>query len=146
METKTKNIFIKGAIPLELIAQSIKKYNIKEEIGAYSIFLGQVRADLVNNKEVQAIEFTAYEDMAIIKLSEISKYFFDKYKLMGLVIYHSLGKVYKGDICLFVLTASRHRKSAIEACDEVLVKIKKELPIWGKELFEDGTYFWKENK
>jgi molybdopterin synthase catalytic subunit len=60
-------------------------------------------------------------------------------------IYHSLGKVNAGEICLFVFTSSAHRKAAIDACEEVVERIKKELPIWGRELFEDDTYQWKEN-
>ena len=60
--------------------------------------------------------------------------------------YHSLGKVVVGEISLFVFTSSPHRKAAIEACNETVERIKAELPIWGKELFTDETYQWKENK
>ena len=61
-------------------------------------------------------------------------------------IYHSLGKVAAGEICLFVFTSSAHRKAAIEACNETVERIKAELPVWGKELFADETYQLKENK
>ena len=47
-------------------------------------------------------------------------------------IYHSLGKVKAGEICLFVFTSSSHRKAAIDACEEVVERVKKELPIWGR--------------
>ena len=60
-------------------------------------------------------------------------------------VYHSLGIVAAGQICLFVFTSSAHRKAAIAACEEVVERIKAELPIWGKELFEDHTHQWKEN-
>jgi molybdopterin synthase catalytic subunit len=61
-------------------------------------------------------------------------------------IYHSLGLVKAGEICLFVFTSSKHRKAAIEACNELVERIKAELPIWGKEIFEDNSSQWKENK
>ena len=61
-------------------------------------------------------------------------------------IYHSLGTVAAGEICLFVFTSAVHRKEAIDACEEVVELIKKELPIWGKEVFEDDTHQWKVNK
>jgi molybdopterin synthase catalytic subunit len=61
-------------------------------------------------------------------------------------IYHSLGKVHAGEISLFVFTSSPHRKAAIVACEEIVERIKKEAPVWGKEIFEDETYVWKENK
>ena len=56
-----------------------------------------------------------------------------------------LGKVAAGEISLFVFTSSAHRKAAIDACKETVERIKAELPVWGKELFEDETYQWKEN-
>ena len=65
MKKKTiRNIFQQGAIQPEFVAESIAKHQSKTGIGAHDIFLGQVRADTVDNKEVKAIEFTAYEEMA----------------------------------------------------------------------------------
>ena len=59
-----KNVFIKGAISSEFIANSIAKHQSKTDIGAHNIFLGQVRADEINGKAVVAIEYSAYEEMA----------------------------------------------------------------------------------
>ena len=61
-------------------------------------------------------------------------------------VHHSLGIVKAGEISLFVFASSPHRKAAIEACNETVERIKKELPVWGKELFENENYQWKENK
>ncbi|MNW17871.1 Molybdopterin synthase catalytic subunit [compost metagenome] len=61
-------------------------------------------------------------------------------------IHHSLGTVHAGEICLFVFTSSKHRNEATMACNEVVERIKNELPIWGKEIFEDETYQWKINQ
>ena len=71
---------------------------------------------------------------------------FEKYELTCMHVYHSLGKVAAGEISLFVFTSSAHRKTAIDACEETVERLKAELPVWGKELFEDETYQWKENK
>jgi molybdopterin synthase catalytic subunit len=57
-----------------------------------------------------------------------------------------LGKVKAGEISLFVFASSQHRRAATDACNEVVEKIKKELPVWGKEIFENETYQWKVNK
>jgi molybdopterin synthase catalytic subunit len=54
--------------------------------------------------------------------------------------------VVAGEICLFVFTSGAHRKEAIDACEETVERLKAELPIWGKELFEDETHQWKVNK
>ena len=145
-QRKPKNIFVQGPIAASFIADSIGKHKSKTDIGGHSIFLGQVRNDVINEKKVAAIEYTAYEEMALEKMHEIREAIFEKYRLTCMHVYHSLGKVAAGEISLFVFTSSIHRKAAIDACEETVERIKHELPVWGKELFEDETYQWKENK
>jgi molybdopterin synthase catalytic subunit len=143
--TKHKNIFVGGAISATFIAEKIQAHQDKLDIGGHSIFLGQVRADDISDKKVAAIDYTSYEELALEKMSQVREEIFGKYNLSCMHIYHSLGRVNAGEICLFVFTSSAHRKAAIDACEEVVERIKKELPIWGQELFEDDTYQWKEN-
>lgn len=144
-DTTRKNIFTKGAIAASFIAESIQKHSVKTNIGAHNIFLGQVRADDIDGKQVSSIEYSAYEEMAIEKMHTIREDIFRKYDLTCMHIYHSLGRVSAGEICLFVFTSSKHRKSALEACEEVVERIKFELPIWGKEIFVDQSTQWKTN-
>jgi len=145
MERKPKNIFQQGPIDSAFIATSIAKHSTKTDIGAHSIFLGQVRADVLNGQTVAAIDYTTYEDMALEKMHEIRESIFAKYSLTCMHVYHSLGTVAAGEICLFVFTSSKHRRDAIDACNEVVELIKKELPVWGKEIFEEGGHVWKTN-
>ena len=140
-----KNIFKQGALSPTLVAESIAKHQVKTQIGGHSIFLGQVRADVIDGKTVSAIEFTAYEAMANEKAAEIREEIIVKYGLSCAHIHHSLGEIKSGELCFFVFTSAPHRKAAIQACDEMVDRIKKEVPIFGKELFEDGSHQWKEN-
>ena len=140
-----KNIFVEGAIEPTFIAESIAKHQTKTNIGGHSIFLGQVRADVIDDRSVSAIDYTTYNQMALEKMDQIRDEIFSKYDLTCMHVYHSLGKVAAGQICLFVFTSSKHRKIAIDACEETVERIKAELPVWGKELFADDTYQWKEN-
>jgi len=142
---KPKNIFVEGPISSAFIGSGIEKHRTKTDIGGHSIFLGQVRADLVNGQSVVAIEYTCYEEMALEKMHEIREAIFEKYSLSCLHVYHSLGRVEVGEICLFVFTSSPHRKAAIDACEEIVERIKSELPIWGKEIFENQEFQWKQN-
>jgi len=100
-DKKPKNVFREGAISSEFIANSIAKHQVKTGIGAHNIFLGQVRADEINNKIVSAIDYTAHEEMANLKFHEIREAAFLKYDLTCMHIYHSLGMVKSGEICLF---------------------------------------------
>jgi len=144
-EKKLKNIFVDGAVSPQFIAEQIQKHSTKTNIGAHAIFLGQVRADVVNNKTVAAIDYSTYQQMALEKMQEIRETIFTKYQLTCMHIYHSLGAVKAGEISLFVFTSSVHRRAAIDACNEVVEHIKNELPVWGKEVFEDETHQWKVN-
>ncbi|RTY80140.1 molybdenum cofactor biosynthesis protein MoaE [Flavobacterium sp. LS1P28] len=145
MIKKIKNIFIEGAIPPLFIADSIAKHATKKDIGAHSIFLGQIREDVVDGKTVKAIEYSAYEAMALEKMQEIREELFSKYELSCMHVHHSLGVVNAGEICLFVFTSSKHRNIAMEACNEIVERVKAELQIWGKEIFNDQSHQWKIN-
>ncbi len=143
---KIKNIFIEGAITPNFISDSIQRHNNKTAIGGHSIFLGQVRADVIGDKKVSAILYTAYKEMANEKMDAIRESIFEKYTLTCMHVYHSLGKIAAGEICLFVFTSAPHRKAAIDACEETVERLKAELPVWGKELMEDETFQWKINQ
>ena len=144
-EKKKQNVFVNGPITPEFIANSIAKHSTKTDIGAHDIFLGQVRNDIITDKEVVAINYEAYQEMANELFYEIREAAFAKYNLVCMHIYHSLGVVKAGEICLFVFVSSKHRKEAFNACEDIVEQIKAMTPIWGKEIFEDNSYVWKEN-
>ncbi len=146
MSVKIKDIFIEGAITPAMISDSISHHQVKTNIGGHSIFLGQVRADEIHGGLVQAIEYAAYKEMALEKAHLIREEIFTKYDLICMHIYHSIGRVNAGEISLFVFTSSKHRKAAIDACEEIVERIKKELPVWGKEIISNNESVWKENK
>ncbi|MGI9546141.1 MAG: molybdenum cofactor biosynthesis protein MoaE [Flavobacteriaceae bacterium] len=143
--TRLQDIFIKGAIKPEFIAESIAKLQSKSGIGAHDIFLGQVRADLIKGREVVAIEYSAYEEMANRQFNEIVEASSEKFKLGYLQVYHSLGIVKMGEICLFVLASAPHRNVVFKAIQYTVEEIKNKVPVFGKELFEDDSYQWKVN-
>lgn len=145
-EKKIKNIFTSGAISAQFIAESIQKHQSNTAIGGHSIFLGQVRADQIGAEQVAGINYTAYEQMAMEKMQEIREAVFEKYPIICMHVHHSLGLVPAGAVCLFVFTSSAHRKAAMEACDELVERIKAELPIWGKEILTNESHQWKENR
>ena len=146
MERKPiKKPFIQGPISAAFIGESIAKHQTKTAIGAHNIFIGQVRADEIEGKTVTAIEYSAYEEMAEQSFHEIREEAFAKYDLTCLHIYHSLGLVKAGEICLFVFVSAPRRKEVYEALNFLVEQIKEKVAIFGKELFEDETYTWKKN-
>jgi len=137
-----KTYFIKEAINPEFIAEQIARHSSKHDIGGHSIFLGQVRADDINGKKVELIEYSAYEEMANKEISKIREAAFSKRSLTCLHIYHSLGQVKAGEISLFIFVSAKHRKEAIAAMTELVEDIKYKVPIWKKEILQDKTEKW----
>ncbi len=76
---------------------------------------------------------------------EIREETFIKYNLTCMHIYHSLGLVNTGEICLFVFASSKHRKAAQKAIEFLVEQIKEKAPIFGREIFADNTHTWKKN-
>lgn len=143
---KVKDIFTEGAIPTALVAESIAKHATRTDIGAHEIFLGQVRADVIDGGTVRAIEYTAYREMALERMTVIREEAFAKWPGMTcLHVHHSLGTVEAGQLCFLVFASAPHRKAAREAVAHVVDRIKSELPIFGKEILADGAHVWKSN-
>jgi molybdopterin synthase catalytic subunit len=147
MKTKKKTLhfFCEGAIAPEIIANDIARHSSKTGIGAHSIFLGQVRSDVVGDRSVAGIEYSCYREMAEEVLGTIREETILKYNLSCAHVHHSNGWVKTGEISLFVFTSSPHRHEAINACAELVERIKNEVPVFGKERFTDETFQWKTN-
>lgn len=143
---KRKTCFIDGSISPSMIGDAIAKHGKKTSIGAHSIFIGQVRSDVIGEKTVKGIEYSAYREMAENEFHKIREAAFAEFNLTCLHIHHSLGAVRSGEINMFIFVSSAHRKAAIEACSEIVEKIKSSVPIFGKEIFEDETFQWKVNR
>ena len=149
---RVKDIFVEGPIDPAFIATSIAKHATRTDIGAHEIFLGQVRADQPSTSNpqpatVQAIEYTAYRDMALERMTAIREEAFSKWPSMTcLHVHHGLGAIKAGELCFMVFASAPHRQAAREAVAWVVDRIKAELPIFGKEIFHDGAHDWKVNR
>jgi molybdopterin synthase catalytic subunit len=143
---KLRDIFVEGAIEPAFIAESIGKHATRTDIGGHEIFLGQVRADVIDGKAVQAIEYTAYRDMANEQMSILREEAFAQWpSVTCLHVHHSLGVIRAGELCFMVFASAPHRQQAREAVAFVTDEVKKRLPIFGKEILSDNAHVWKQN-
>lgn len=141
-----RSLFIQGPISVAFVSAQIRKHQLKVNIGAHQIFLGQVRQDQLEEGKVSGILYTAYEEMALEKMEQIREALFAKYPIRCLHVYHSLGLVKAGSCSLFIYVSATHSEAALNACQELLQCVKKELPVWGKEVFEKAGFQWKINQ
>jgi len=133
-----------GPVSGELISSLIEKMKDQTDAGGHSIFLGQVRADDVNGRKVTAIEYSAYVELVSVEAEKIKKEVFASFSdARSIEIIHSTGIVGAGQISLLVFVSAGHRLHAMQACSETVELIKKRLPVWKKELYDDNSHSWK---
>jgi len=136
---------IDKAIEADEIARHINKFQNNLTLGAYNIFLGQVREDMKDGQPVDYIDYTSFKEMAENTLAKICLQAAEQFSISHVTIIHSLGLVKKGQLCLFVLVCGGHRQDIFTSCSYIVEQIKKEVPIWGKEVLADNTHLWKIN-
>ena len=139
-----KTCLINGPISEKLISGLINNLGKDTSAGGHSLFLGQVRADKINGKVVNAIEYSAYEGMVNIEVERVVAEVlleFDDVKTIEII--HSLGLVNAGEISLLIIVSAGHRQQATAACSRTIELVKERLPVWKKEIFDDDTHKWK---
>lgn len=109
--------------------------------GGIDVFIGTTR-DHSNGRAVTSLEYEAYEPMALRKMEQIEIQARKKWPLEKVAIVHRLGSVSIGEASVVIAVSSAHRKEAFEACRFVIDTLKKEVPIWKREHFADGTAEW----
>jgi molybdopterin synthase catalytic subunit len=133
-----------GPVSQNLISHLIEKIGEKTDSGGHMIFLGQVRADIINGKVVRAIEYSAYESMVNVEAENIKKQILSQFEdVRSIDIIHSTGVVSAGELSLVVLVSAGHRFQAFQACSKTVELIKDKLPVWKKEIFDDDSHAWK---
>jgi molybdopterin synthase catalytic subunit len=134
---------IEGPIPPAFLTRELSGHHSKKVAGAHTFFIGQVRDDLVNGLTVTGIEYSAYNDMVDPVVQSIKNQLFEEFPdLICLHIYHSTGLVLCGEISMVIMVSAGHRKQSFAALEKCVELIKKQLPVWKKELFSDGTSRW----
>lgn len=108
-----------------------------EGAGATDVFIGTTR-NKTSEKKVVKLEFEAYEPMAIKELQKIVDRANEKWPILKYAVVHRVGTVEIGEEAVVIAISTPHRQAAFEACKFVIDELKKTVPIWKKEIFEDG--------
>ncbi len=108
-----------------------------EQAGAINVFIGTVR-NQTSQKSVIGLEYEAFEAMAIKKMEEIAEQATAKFPVLKVAIAHRVGKLKLGEIAVVIAVATPHRAESFAACKFIIDTLKEVVPIWKKELFEDG--------
>jgi molybdopterin synthase catalytic subunit len=110
---------------------------VDERAGAIATFLGTVRAQS-RGREVIALEYEAYEEMAEEVMAEIADEVQSRYDLCKVAMAHRLGRVEVGETSVAIGVSAPHRQDALAACADAIEALKARVPLWKKELYADG--------
>jgi molybdopterin synthase catalytic subunit len=111
--------------------------------GAIATFEGTTRDHFAGRRVVE-LRYEAYAAMARRRMAGILREARARHGLRRLAVAHRLGAVPAGEASVFVAASATHRADALEACRYVIDEVKASVPIWKKEVYDDGEV-WKEN-
>lgn len=106
--------------------------------GAIVTFDGCVR-NQSHGRRTLYLDYEAYESMALAKMREIAADVHTKFQIDRVAIAHRLGRLEIGETSVFIAVSAPHRAAAFEACRLAIDTLKRSVPIWKKEYFEDGA-------
>lgn len=105
--------------------------------GAVNVFIGTVR-NSAHGKNVVWLEYEAYESMAVAEIRKIIDEASHRWPLLGWAVSHRVGTLKPGEVSVAIAVSSPHRRDSFEACQFIIDTLKETVPIWKKEVFEDG--------
>lgn len=115
-----------------------------DEAGGYVVFLGKVRNENRGRRVLKLI-YEAYEEMALKEMEEIRKEALEKFPILDILIWHRVGELEVGEDTILIVASGKHRGEAFDACRWAIDEVKKRVPVWKKEVTEEGT-FWIEGE
>lgn len=113
----------------------------KDESGAVVLFYGVAR-NHNEGRRVRALEYDAHPSLAEKKLRQVAEEVRARWPVTGIGILHRTGRITVGETSLLVAVSAAHRREAFEACHFTVDRIKEIVPIWKKEIFDDGEGAW----
>ncbi|HEY8782337.1 MAG TPA: molybdenum cofactor biosynthesis protein MoaE [Mucilaginibacter sp.] len=123
--------------PTPLNIQSAIDWIQSPESGGIDVFIGTVR-NATKGKRVIRLEFEAYEAMALAEMEKIVKQAFEKWPVQKALVHHRIGVLEVGEAPVIIAVSAAHRAGAFDACRYIIDTLKQTVPIWKKEVFEDG--------
>lgn len=121
------------ALDVQVIIDMVRS----DSVGAIDVFIGTVR-NSTKGKEVHRLEFESYDVMAVKEMQKIIDQAKTKWSVEKMAIYHRQGVLTIGETAVVIAVSTPHRMASFEACQYAIDTLKETVPIWKKEVFEDG--------
>jgi molybdopterin converting factor subunit 1 len=125
---------VRDSIDTSGVLQRIKR----GEDGAAVVFEGVVRNE-TRGRRTLCLDYEAYEEMALRQMEGLAERALKQFQVRDVALVHRLGRLEIGETSVLIVVASAHRGAAFEACRWLIDTLKRTVPIWKKEYFEDGA-------
>ncbi len=135
-------IYAKGEISFEDIMHSIKRIQSISKVGSIHSFSGIVRATSKQGKPVKGIKIDAYKELANKSIVKICEEIKNQFGIIEIILIHFYGKFDISEDLVHVVVASGHREEGFKALQTAVERYKKEIAVWKREDFKDGTSEW----
>jgi molybdopterin synthase catalytic subunit len=111
------------------------------ECGGIGVFIGTVRssAAAAARSDVRALEYEAHPSLAPQRLDAIARAAGERWDVRRVVLEHRTGRCEVGEPTVVVACSAPHRADALDACRWMIDELKREVPIWKREVYEDGS-------
>jgi molybdopterin synthase catalytic subunit len=113
-----------------------------DQAGGVAIFLGTTRSDEKDGAKLAALDYEAYSEMALAQMREIAARARQRWAVRKLAIVHRTGRVEIGEPSVAIAVSAPHRDQAFEACRFLIDSLKREVAVWKKEIWTDGSASW----
>lgn len=124
-----------SAEPLSL--EAVVDEVASDDAGAVATFVGTTRARS-RGRAVVHLEYEAYEGMAEATMARLADELKARYELCEVAIHHRVGRVGIGETSVVIAVSAPHRADALAACRDAIDTLKTSVPLWKKEVYEDG--------
>jgi molybdopterin synthase catalytic subunit len=126
-----------------LAVEPIVKFVSDARAGGIDVFLGTTREEKsADGRELIALDYEAYEEMAIAKLKDLAKRAREQWPIVKLAILHRTGRVKLAEPSVIIAVSCPHRGESFAACKFLIDQLKVDVPIWKKEIWVDGSGTW----
>ncbi|ROH97712.1 molybdenum cofactor biosynthesis protein MoaE [Chryseobacterium daecheongense] len=105
--------------------------------GGMASFIGTVR-NHTKGKSVSRLEYECYASMAVKEIQKIADKAISLFSVKNIVVHHRTGILFPGEAAVIIVVSDGHRNAVFDACSFIIENIKKTVPIWKKEIFQDG--------
>jgi molybdopterin synthase catalytic subunit len=127
-----------------LDAQEAMRAVASRASGATCLFVGTAREVSDGGREVTALHYESYGDLADKRMRDLAAEIFAKWPVTGVAMLHRVGTLDLGEAAVVIACSAPHRPEAFEACRHGIERLKQDVPIWKKETFTDGESEWVE--